>query len=396
MGSERYVLNIADSGEVSITLLHAEKEGIIRNPAVSYNGEKIAFSMRRSELQDDYHLYVMDRKTHQIEPITSDAGIANIDPGWLPCGDLILASSRCDQSVPCWSSDVTNLYWCDAQGRYLRRLTYDQAHNLYPQPMPDGRILYTRWEYSDRVSGKVHKLFVMNSDGTAQTEYYGNNSHAPRSIIHAKAIPGSSKVMVIGAGHHPDQSGKLMRMDRSLGTQENEGLEYVAPVRYFEPVRDDLFGKEGELFQYPLPIDEENYLVSYLPEGGPACLFYPIPFGIYWMNSAGDRELLIYDPTISSGQIVPRMSRQAPLQKVDGYDFHQNKGYFYVQNIYHGPGLQGIPRGTVKKMRVIALSIRVMSAGVDYKSAYFKAPSRVAFYFQLLDEKGGMVQSMRS
>ncbi|MDO5581823.1 MAG: hypothetical protein Q4G69_11900 [Planctomycetia bacterium] len=428
MGSQMCKMSVSENGEIKIEELLAAKDGIIRDPCVSFDGKKVLFSMRKSELGDDYHLYEMDLASKKIRQLTFGPGTADIEPCQLPCGDIVFNSTRCDENVPCWSSDVTNLYRCDSNGLYIRRLAVDQAHDVYPQLTNDGRIIYTRWEYNDRVSGSVHKLFIMNPDGTAQTEYYGNNSYSPRSIIHARPIPDSTKVMVIGSGHHTDQSGKLMRMDRRKGTQENQGLEFVSPVRYFEPVKDDLFGQEGELFQYPLPIDEENYIVSYTPEGGPARGFYKHPFGIYWINSRGDRELLVYDPSISSCQAVLLAPRPEPPIRADAFDLNKDYGTFYVQNVYFGPGLEGIPKGTVKKLRIIALSIRAMSAGVDYNqpssqihtpvsigngswdvkhilgtvdvendgSCFFKVPPRMAVYFQLLDDKGYMVQTMRS
>lgn len=428
MGSELCLLTVSADGRVTAETLLRQRDGIIRDPCVSFDGSRIAFSMRASQDTDDYHLYVMRWPDRGVKQITFGPGTADMEPCWLPDGGMVFSSTRGDICVPCWSSDVTNMYRCDGEGRYLRRLGFDQAHTLCPQFLHDGRILYTRWEYNDRVSGKVHKLFVMNADGTGQTEFYGNNSHAPRSLIHGRPIPGSQKVLVIGSGHHTDQAGKLMRLDRTKGTQENEGLEYVAPVRHFEPVRDDFFGRQGELFQYPLPIDEDNYLVSFNAEGGPPRGAYKSRYGIYWMNSAGDRELLAYDPAVSCGQAVPLMARSAPPVRPNGFNLNRDEGWFYVQNVYFGPGLKGVPLGTVKKLRIVALSYRAMSAGVHYNqplsqvhtpvsigngswdvkhvlgtvdvekdgSVYFKVPSRRAVYFQLLDEKGYVVQTMRS
>ncbi len=427
-GSELCKMSIDDSGKIKTELLLRQPNGIIRDPCVSFDGKKIIFSQRISE-QDDYHLYEMDLASRKVRQLTFGPGTADIEPCLLPNGDIIFTSTRCDQNVPCWSSDVTNIYRCDSEGRYIRRLGFDQAHLVYPTLTEDGRIVFTRWEYNDRVSGYCHKLFIMNPDGTAQTEFYGNESFAPRSIIHARSIPGTSKMMVIGSGHHTYQVGKLMRLDRTRGTQEAEGLEYVAPVKKFHPVRDDLFGSEGELFQYPLPIDEDNYLVSYVPEGNPGRGGRnQRPFSIYWMNSDGRRELLIHDPSISSGQIVPLAKRTPPPIRPNAFDLNKKDGNFYVQDIYYGPGLKNVPRGTIKKIRVIGISYRAMSAGVDYDqpsaqkhtpigignsswdvkhvlgdvdvetdgSAFFKVPARMAVYFQMLDEKGRMVQSMRS
>ncbi len=69
----------------------------------------------------------------------------------------------------------------------------------------DGRIIYTRWEYSDRTAGYLHTLFVMNADGTNQTEYYGNNSQFPAAVLHARCVPDSTKVIAISGAHHIDQ-----------------------------------------------------------------------------------------------------------------------------------------------------------------------------------------------
>jgi hypothetical protein len=30
----------------------------------------------------------------------------------------------------------------------------------------------------------------------------------------------------------------------------------------------DQFGQDGETFQYPFALDENNYIVAYIPEGG--------------------------------------------------------------------------------------------------------------------------------
>ena len=46
--------------------------------------------------------------------------------------------------------------------------------------------------------------------------------------------------------------------------------------------------------------------------------------------------------------------------------YDRDEGTFFVQNVYFGPGLRGVPQGTVKKLRIVALSYRAMSAGVDY------------------------------
>jgi hypothetical protein len=102
-----------------------------------------------------------------------------------------------------------------------------------------------------------------------------------------------------------------------------------------------------------------------------------------------------------------------------------------MENIYHGPGLANVPKGTIKKLRVVALKYRAAvvggngnrgaagSGGVftpvgarnttwDAKtilgeaevysdgSAAFEVPARTPVYFQAIDTNGHVVQTMRS
>jgi hypothetical protein len=112
-------------------------------------------------------------------------------------------------------------------------------------------------------------------------------------------------------------------------------------------------------------------------------------------------------------------------------DYRKTTGTYYVQDVYYGPGTKGVPRGTIKSLRVVALDYRAAGVGNngnggpaggalvstpiaigngswDVKailgsvpveedgSAYFTVPARTPVYFQLLDAKNHVVQSMRS
>ena len=91
----------------------------------------------------------------------------------------------------------------------MRRVGFDQVTTHFPSLLEDGTIIYTRWEYNDRSQVWPQGLFHMNPDGTMQAEYYGNNSWCPTSIIHARGVPGTTKVLAVLTGHHTLQRGKL-------------------------------------------------------------------------------------------------------------------------------------------------------------------------------------------
>ncbi len=106
-------------------------------------------------------------------------------------------------------------------------------------------------------------------------------------------------------------------------------------------------------------------------------------------------------------------------------DFTSPVGYFYVQDVYRGTHMQGVKRGSVKSLRVVESPEKrawsdgrwfgqgYTAPGMNWHSlenkrilgtvpveedgsAYFAVPAEKFVYFQLLDENGMMVQSMRS
>jgi hypothetical protein len=410
-----------------VNTLIEDSNGVIRDPDISWDGKRILFSWKKSDRQDDYHLYEMDAESGRIRQLTFGLGFADYESAYLPNGDIIFNSSRCIQTVDCWWTEVSNLYTCDRDGRYLRRLSFDQVHTNYPTVLADGRVIYTRWDYNDRGQLFPQGLFQMNSDGTSQAEFYGNNSWFPTTIAHARGIPGTQKILAVAIGHHTRQTGKLIIVDPARGRQENSGVQLIAPPRDTEAVRIDRYGQKGDLFQYPYPISETLYMVTYRRaewKRGDV-------LSIYIMNIDGQRELLVTDDKISCNQPIPLARRPRPHLRPEIVDYRKKTGTYYVQDVYAGPGLEGIARGTVKKLRVIALDFRAAGVGNngnrgpgggalvstpisidngswDVKlvlgsakvyedgSAFFEVPARTPVYFQALDEKDRVVQSMRS
>jgi len=430
--SELCLLELS-SPEPQVRTLVADPAGAIRDPAVSWDGRHILFAWKKSLDRDDYHIYTYDVASGQVRQLTHGLGFADYEPAWLPNGDIIFASTRCVQTVDCWWTEVSNLYTCDREGRYLRRLGFDQVHTVYPQVMEDGRVIYTRWDYNDRGQIFTQALFQMRPDGTAQSEFYGNNSWFPTTIAHARGIPGSQRVLAILCGHHSSQAGKLAIIDPAKGRQENTGVQLVAPVRETPAERIDSYGQEGELWQHPCPLSEDEFLTGYAPLGWdrPENRRGDADFGIYWMDVAGRRELLAWDRRLPCSQPVPLVPRSSPLPLPGTVDYRQSRGTYYLRDIYSGQGLAGIARGTIKKLRVVALAFRPAGIGHngsggpgggalvstpisigngswDVKrvlgeatvredgSAIFTVPARTPVYFQALDERGYAVQTMRS
>ncbi len=415
-----------------MTELIRDDDGVIRDPAVSWDGKKILFAWKKSDRLDDYHLYEMDVASRAVRPLTSGLGFADYEGAYLPDGSIVFNSTRCVQTVDCWWTEVSNLYACDADGRHIRRLTFDQVHDNYPSVLDDGRVVYTRWEYNDRGQVFVQSLFQMNPDGTGQTAFYGNNSWFPTTLIHARGIPGTARVAAIATGHHSSQAGKLCLVDPSRGREEDAGVQWVAPLRQAEAVRIDSFGQEGPLWMYPYPLNDREFLVTFCALGrGEPHDRNAGWFGIFHMDVDGRRELLAAHPEQSCNQAVPLVVRTPPPPRASVVDYRKTRGTYYVRDVYAGPGLRGIPRGAAKALRVVALDYRAAGVGSnssggeaggalsstppaigngswDVKrvlgqapihgdgSAAFTVPARVPVYFQVLDATGRVIQTMRS
>jgi len=430
MGASLCLLEVSADGSVRSRTLLEEPDGLIRDPEVSHDGMRTLFSRRDTAYEDDLHIYELNLETANVRQLTFGLGFADDEPVYLPDGNILFNSTRCAQIVDCWWTDVTNLYVCDSGGRFLRRVTFDQVHTNYPKVLEDGRVIYTRWDYNDRGQIFPQPLFVMNHDGTAQTEFYGNNSWFPTTIMHARGIPGSRKLVAVASGHHSHQRGKLILIDAGRGRQEADGIQLICPIRETPASRIDAYGQEGDQFQYPYPLDEKHFIVTYDPSGSPVRK-YARPYGIYFMDIDGRRELLAWDRTISCNQPVPLAKRARPHVRPNVVDYTQTEGVYYVQDVYRGPGLKGFPRGAIKKLRVVALEFRAAGFGQNYNageggaalsstpvsigngcwdvkvvlgdvivhedgSACFKVPARKPVYFQALDGRNRVVQTMRS
>lgn len=429
-GCELCILTVNSDGSCSEETLIRDEQGMMRDPDVAFDAGRILFSWKKSDRQDDYHLYEFNLSDRQVRQITHGLGVADFEGIYVPGDHIVFSSTRCVQTVDCWWTEVSNLYTCDLQGRYLRRLGFDQVHTVYPQLMNDGSIVYTRWDYNDRGQTFTQSLFRMNTDGSAQTELYGNNSWFPTTPCHARQIPGTTKFLAVAMGHHTWQAGKLICIDPLKGRQEAEGVVMLAPREEAKAVRIDAYGQSGDLFRHPYPVSENDVVTAFIPallntsRGAQN-------FGIYYVHTDGRRELLAWNAWRAGNHPVALRPRTVPPARPSLVDYRQENATFYLQDIYHGPGLAGVTRGDVKSLRVVALDFR--AAGIrnnnsrgpggsalictpvafgngswDVKrvlgttpvyedgSAFFKVPARTPLFFQALDAQGQVIQTMRS
>jgi hypothetical protein len=82
----------------------------------------------------------------------------------------MFCSSRSNRWVPCWFTQVAILYVCDGSGANIQPVSGKIEHDNTPWPLPDGRVIYERWEHVDRSRVAFHHLWIVDPDRSAYME----------------------------------------------------------------------------------------------------------------------------------------------------------------------------------------------------------------------------------
>lgn len=412
------------SGKELRVICQPENGHMIQHPEVDFSGRKMLFSMPGP--QGAFQVFEIDVSGQNLRQITTDTApdIDNGDPCYLPDGRIIFNSTRSFTGVPCEDgySYVANLCLCDNDGSHTRMLTFDQESNWHPSVLNNGRVLYTRYEYTNISHQFARLLFHMNPDGTGQMEYYGSNSYWPNSIFYARAIPGHPTLVVgVVCGHHGyNKTGRLLLFDPSRGRHETDGAIQTIPG-WGEPVKrivqDQLYGSDWPKFAHPWPLNETFFLVS--------ARLYPeqSEYAIYLVDVFNNITEICREKDASLFEPIPLRPRPVPPVVPDRVVPGEKEGTVFLQNVYHGPGLEGVPPGSVEKLRLFTYNYvyrhmgkrgfgHLATPGVDGPweprfilgtvpvrkdgSALFKVPANVPVSVQPLDHQGRALQQMRS
>jgi hypothetical protein len=408
------------------TLIETE-EGVIRDPELSFDAQKVIFSMRKDK-NGFYHIYEINIDGTGLKQLTFADGVSDIDPLYLPDGGIIFSSTRQPKYCMCNRHIMANLYRMNSDGSNITQIGVSTLFEGHASLLSDGRVLYDRWEYVDRNFGDAQSLWTVNPDGTKHAIYYGNNTKSPDGVIDGRQMGTEGLVAAIFTACHERPWGSLAIIDR------RKGVDGLAPVVQIWPANSIDLVEKGSLdsfiyidnyYEDPYPIDDTHLLVSrtisFRREGG---LVKDAKMGIYLIGRNNMEELVLegskslFDPII----VAPRPKPQViPFSR----NFSDSTGVFYVQNVYEGTHMDGVNKGDVKYLRVVEspekrtfthrgwggqgeqapavnwhnFEIKKILGDVpveDDGSVHFEVPAKTFVYFQLLDKDKKMIQSMRS
>ena len=384
-----------------------------------FDGSRVLFSSTDAKgVWGVYEMPVSGGPPRKLELI-GDSDVCNYDACYLPDGNVMFTSTAPMIGVPCvrGSSKVTNLYLLEARSGNIRRLTFDQDHDWCPTVLPDGHVMYLRWEYSGLPHANSRILFQMNPDGTGQMALYGSNSFWPNSLFYARPVPGHpTKLAGIVTGHHGvARMGELVIFDPAVGHQEADGaIQRIGDYgKRVEPVvRDQLVNSSWPKFLHPWPLGEDFLLASCKPTPGS-------PWGLYLVDTFDNFTLISVEAGMAMLEPIPLKATSRPPVIAAKVDTARKDSLVYLADIYQGGGLRDIPKGQVKKLRLFTYNFSYHGVGGllgvvgadgpwDVKrvlgtvpveqdgSALFRVPANTPISIQPLDESGKAMQVMRS
>jgi formylglycine-generating enzyme required for sulfatase activity len=416
-----------------------------------FSAEKLLFSgVGRNGNWAILELDLISKELRELTP-SDQPDVQWFDGIYLPEEDSIITGSTAGmQGLPCENGGrpMTNLYKVNSRTKEARQLTFEQDSDWHPSMMANGQVLYLRWEYTDTPHYFSRYLFHMNPDGTGQMAFWGSGSYFPTAYTWPRPIPGHPS-MVVGcvSGHHAkSETGRLMIINRSLARKyplrhhpkekiwgpEGSTINIHPEVLPAEQtgcvqeipgwgrdvvgnVYDNQGGNQTYTFQNPWPLSDKYFLVSMQNCPGAK---EPKHWSLALVD-VFDNMTLLYEGKEYSDlfEPIPLTAVPTPPVLVDR-TMEGQPATIFCTNIYDGPGLAGVPVGTVKKLRIFGYHYGYIGSGghesVGLESGWdikrilgtvpvepdgsfsFTAPANTPIALQPLDENGAALAIMRS
>ena len=413
--------------------------GAINSLDLSYDAGRLIFAysqlqgsggIPRNNPKGVNHLFSVNINGSNLRQLT-DGVYSDTWPRWLPDGRVVFVSERRRGVSRCGGPTPNHvLHTMKADGSQIAAISFHESFEWHPSITRDGRIVYTRWDYIDRGDCIAHHPWIVTPDGRDPRAIHGNypvrRNARPDQEQNVMPIPGSHKFVATAAPHHNAACGSLVILDPRVPDDDAMSqLKRLTPYERFPEVE-----RGGMNYSTAWPLSEDYFLCAM------RCGTGRDSFGLYLIDSFGNRELLYQDPVIGCFSPTPLRARPKPPvvsttatrskvaeqrgSKHSGRTDRPAPGQARVLCLNVYDGRKPWPEGTrITALRVIQLfpkrnNTRMNRPDVGIASeslcrgvlgvvpvesdgsAYFKIPSGKLVYFQALDARGLAVQSMQS
>ena len=410
--------------------------GAFLRPDLSFDGKRIAFAWNNIEDQA-YHIFTVNADGSKLMQLTDgtankgkpglmDSGHNDFDPCWLPGGRIVFLTDRRGGYGRCHGRPLLTyaMYTMKADGSDMFPISYHETNEWNPSVDRDGKIVFTRWDYIDRDDCIAHHLWTCFPDGRDPRAPHGNyplpltfedkdmrdgRADRPNGEWNIRAIPNSKKYIATASGHHTHSFGELVMIDTRV---PDDGK--MSQVKGITTGRNHWPDQAGD-YATAWPLSEDYFLCHYRGD-------------LILLDRFGNRELLCPKTALSAradALIHPMPFAARPMPPIIPPETYQGeraspkapKATISIMNVNEAD--MPMPAGiTVKWLRVIQIipqlppiinearmgyateSLARIPLGVvpveSDGSVHFKAPVAKLLYFQLLDERGLAVRSMRA
>ena len=410
-------------------------EGTFISPDLSYDGKTILFSWssggtKKWSPKTRFSVFKVGVDGKGLTRLT-DGCFDDFDPCWLPNGRIVFMSTRRRGFGRCHGRPVPSftMFSMKADGSDMYSIDFHETNEFHPSVDNRGMLVYTRWDYVDRDHGTAHHMWHCYPDGRDPRSYHGNypvpfstvepgprdygKVLRPYAEFNCRSIPGSNKYIATAGPHHGQAFGSLVLIDISVPDDNKMSqVKRITPDAKFPESESFPRGWDNMVYGTAWPLSESFYLCNYKD-------------GIYVLDDMGNREIVCsvntglrpLDPipvrARTKPPIIPTQTYQGEMLKPDSPN-----ATISVMNVYVTDAYGKLPDVKIKQMRIVQLLPKATPVGhlptignavqslgriplgvvpVEKDGSVFcKAPVGKAIYFQLLDENGMAVQSMRS
>ena len=272
----------------------------IKDLSVSADGRKLVFAMRAPEIenadedeQPTWNIWLYDLDTNAMNRVIPSDLIAedgqDIAPAFLPDGSIVFSSTRqqankstlLDEGKPQYAGqdedrqvDAFVLHTMDEEGTNIRQITFNMSHDLDPNVLSNGRIVFSRW---DNLAGRNQvNLYTVLPDGRELQILYGNHSHNTGT--------NGNRIEFVNPQEMP--SGQVLTMTRARTVDKWSGdLTTIDVENFTDNTIAVVTGPSSSTAQVSLTPDNVSNDESEISEGGYFNSAYPL-----WDNT--DRILV--------------------------------------------------------------------------------------------------------
>ena len=354
------------SADGAVRPLTSFADAAIQDPCVSFDGERVLFSMapEPGAPRNIWEVHVDGTGLRRVTGTDARGRSGDdFDPLYLPDGRIAFTSNRPGHLDEYNRSRAEVLHVVNADGSGLEQISFNMSDDFDPFLLANGRIAYTRWDHHG--TQNRFPLFATNPDGSGTFHLFGPHN---LNFFHTETVPDGRLVAILSNEVNGD-AGRvaLLRLEGTHG--DPPAPELVATLTPEIELDGPPFVRGA--FKYPRWIGDNRFVVSYsLPFGADAPSEEEIDeeeadYGLYTFEVLPDGQggetisnltFLYNDPTSQEYDAQLVAPHERPPVVASTLDPNATTGEFHVSSIFTrqtGDGQERPQPGEVSQVMVI-------------------------------------------